>query len=38
MEGLDFIGNFKVESVPGMINRGVLLELYITLHNQLKIY
>ena len=33
---VDFIGSLKVGSVPGMINKEVLANLYTNLHNQLK--
>ena len=35
-EGWLFIGSFKVGSVPEMINKEVLPNLYINLHNHLK--
>ena len=35
-EGWLFTGRIKVGSVPGMINKEVLAQLYVNLHNQLK--
>ena len=35
-EGWHFVGSFKIGSVPGMINKEVLANLCVNLHNQLK--